>query len=343
MSIDIFATRTMLAAIAQMTPARTFLLSTFFPGFKQFASKHVDIDIIKGKRRLAPFVSPVVEGKVMDKRGYTTRSYTPPYIKPKFASGAQEILNRAAGEIVYVSGQSAAERAASKLGEELAELDETITRREEWMAAQALINGSVNVVGDGINDVIDFGRAADHAVTLTGNALWTDALGDPLKNLREWRRKIIQDSGVSPDTAVFGAGVIDAFLASGKLDTALDNRRVDLGAIDPQLLPDGVTYYGYIKDVGLDIYGYDEWYLDDAGDEQPMMPVNKVLIGSSRSRNAKLYGMIQDLDAGADYAVPRFPKSWTRKDPSVRFVMLQSAPLVALLQPDSTMCCQVIG
>ncbi len=342
MSIDIFSTRTMLAAIEQIVTARTFLLNTFFPGFQQFESKSVDIDIIKGKRRLAPFVSPVVAGKVMDKRGMTTRSYTPPYVKPKFATGAQEILNRAPGEIVYVGGQSALERASTKLGEELAELDDTITRREEWMAAQSLVSGSVNVVGDGINDVINFGRAADHTVTLTGAALWTDAAGTPLKNLRTWRRKIIQDSGVSPDVAVFGASAIDAFLTNAEVVAALDTRRVDLGMIDPQLLPEGVTYYGYIKDVGLDIYGYDEWYVDDAGAEQPMMPVDKVVIGSSKSRNAKLYGMIQDLDAGAGFAVPRFPKSWTKKDPSVRFVMLQSAPLVALLQPDSTMCIKVV-
>lgn len=341
MSIDIFSTRTMLAAIEQIVTARTFLLKTFFPGFQQFESKSVDIDIIKGKRRLAPFVSPVLAGKVMDKRGMTTRSYTPPYIKPKFATGAQEILNRAPGEIVYVGGQSAAQRAATKLGEELAELDETITRREEWMAAQALATGKVNVVGDGINDVIDFSRAADHTVTLTGTALWTDAQGDPLKNLRAWRRKIIQDSGVAPDTVVLGADAIEAFINNAKVKDALDTRRVDLGQIDPQILPDGVTYYGYIKEVGLDLYGYDEWYIDDAGDEQPMLPKDKIIIGSSRSRNAKLYGMIQDLAAGAGFAVPRFPKSWVKEDPSVRFVMLQSAPLVALLQPDSTMCCKV--
>ncbi len=342
MSIDIFSTRTMLAAIEQMAPARTFLLDTFFPGFQQFASKHVDIDIIKGKRRLAPFVSPVVAGKTLDKRGMTTRSYTPPYIKPKFATGAQDILNRAPGEIVYVGGQSGGAQAAAKLGEELAELDETITRREEWMGAQALVTGAVNVVGDGINDVIDFGRAADHTVTLTGTALWSDAESDPLKNLRVWRRKIIQDSGVTPDKVVLGATAIDAFLANAKLADALDTRRIDLGMIDPQILPEGVTYYGYIKEVGLDLYGYDEWYLDDSGNEQPMLPADKIIIGSSNSRNAKLYGMIQDLGAGAGFAVPRFPKSWVKEDPSVRFVMLQSAPLVALLQPDSTMCIKVV-
>ncbi|MCK5680451.1 major capsid protein [bacterium] len=340
--MDIFSTRTMLTAIDQLVTARTFLLQTFFPGFQQFASKSVDIDIIKGKRRIAPFVSPVLAGKVIDKRGFTTKTYTPPYVKPKFVTGAQEILNRAPGEIVYVGGQSQQNRAETKLGEEFAELDEMITRREEWMAAQELVTGSVSVVGDGINDVIDFQRSADHTVTLTGTALWTDAASKIIENLRTWRRKIIQDSGVTPNIVVMGSTAVDAFMSNVVLAASLDNRRVDLGKIDPTILPDGVTYYGYIKEVGLDLYGYDEWYLDDAGDEQPMLPADKVIVGSTNSRNAKLYGMIQDLAAGGNFAVPRFPKSWEKEDPSVRFVMLQSAPLVALLQPDSTMCIKVV-
>ncbi len=342
MSIDMFSTRTMLPAIERNDAAKTFLLKTFFPGFRQFASKSVDIDIIKGKRRLAPFVSPIVEGKIIDHRGFTTKTYTPPYVKPKMVTAADGILNRAPGRTVYVGGQSAASRAQATLGAELKELDETITRREEWMAAQALATGTIIVTGDGINDSINFGRAADHTVALTGTALWTDAGSEVLKNLRNWRRKIIQDSGVTPDTVVMGTDVIDAFMSNTKLIASLDTRRVDLGKIDPQILPEGVTYYGYIKEVGLDLYGYDEWYLDDSSVEQPLISADKLIIGSSRSKNAKLYGMILDLDAGGEFAVPRFPKSWTVKDPSVRFVMIQSAPLIALLQPDSTMCCKVV-
>ena len=99
----------------------------------------------------------------------------------------------------------------------------------------------------------------------------------------------------------------------------------------------GSNYESYFE-----LEGYDEWYLDDNGDEQPMMPVDKILLGSTRTRNARLYGAIQDLDAGADFAVSRYPKSWTEKDPSMRFVMLQSAPLVALLQPDAFMSIKAV-
>ena len=62
--MDIFDTRTMLEAVEQMPSARRFLLNTFFNGGNPvtFATKTVDIDIIKGKRKMAPFVHPRLPG-----------------------------------------------------------------------------------------------------------------------------------------------------------------------------------------------------------------------------------------------------------------------------------------
>ena len=134
-----------------------------------------------------------------------------------------------------------------------------------------------------------------------------------MTDFRHWRRRVIQDSGISPDTVVMGSEAIDAYLNHPKVQGVLDNRRIDMGQIDPRALPDGVTYYGHIKEGGLDVYGYDEWYLDENGDEQPMVPPKKLLLGSTNARTARHYGMIQDMDAEANFAVSRYPKSWTEK------------------------------
>ena len=64
-----------------------------------------------------------------------------------------------------------------------------------------------------------------------------------------------------------------------------------------------------------------------------MIPLNKVWIGSTNAKNTRLYGAIKDLKALA--AMPRFAKSWEEEDPSARYLMMQSAPLVALNQPDA--------
>lgn len=347
MSISLFETRTMLQIIAQLKRPKTFLLDTFFPGFRQFDTTNVDIDIYKGKRRLAPFVAPVMEGKVVEKLGYTTNSYKPPYVKPKMQTTAQEILNRQPGQVVY-GIQSMAERAAVELGRNLGDLLDQHTRREEWMAAQALNGGVISVVGDGVNDTIDFQMAAGHKVTLLGADLWTANTSDPIADLSTWARLCSQDSGIVPNVVVMGSSVANAFLIRLRDPNynghgELSSIKITLGQINPQLLPNGVTYLGTLTapSLNVDLYTYDEWYVADAdGLEYPMVPVDKLFMGSTNAQNSKLYGAIQDMDlieelGGSIIAMPRVPKSWVTKDPGVRWLMTQSAPLVALNQPDA--------
>lgn len=347
MSISLFETRTMLQVISQLKRPKTFLLETFFPGTRTFDTTNVDIDIYKGKRRLAPFVSPVMEGKVVEKLGYSTNSYKPPYVKPKMQTTAQEILNRQAGQVVY-GNQSFAERAAAELGRNLGDLLDQITRREEWMAAQALNGGVITVTGDGVNDTIDFQMAAGHKITLTGADKWSVNTSDPVGDLTTWSRLCAQDSGIVPNTAVLGSSVAAALinrLRDPNYNTAgqLSNIKLTLGQINPQLLPNGATFIGTLTgpSLNLDLYSYDEWYVDDSDQtEKPMVPVDKLFIGSTAAQNTRLYGAIQDMNAvesmgAAMIAVPRYPKSWVTEDPGVRWLMVQSAPLMALNQPDA--------
>lgn len=341
--IDLFETRTMLRALEQMKSAKTFLLDTFFRATETSVTKHVDIDIMKGKRKLAPFVSPRSQGKVMDRLGFATRTYTPPYVKPKMVTTAQDFLTRSMGEHIYASADNAATRAAKQVGKDLAYLEEIITRREEWMAAQLLQTGKVVVQGDGVDDEIDFGMDATHIITLTGNDLWSDQTNStPIEDLRAWRRLILKDSGMNSTDVVMGTDALDAFLDHPDVQSKLDTRRIDLGQIDPRQVPSGAIYYGRIKDVALDLWVYDEWYYDeDTTQDKTLIDTKKIIMGSTQARTARHYGAIQDLDATA--SVPRFPKSWTEKDPSVRFIMVQSAPLVSLHQVDAFICAAVLS
>lgn len=336
--ISIFVTRTMLQALEMMFIPKTFLLDMFFKDTEQSTTKYVDIDIIKGKRRLAPFVSPLSQGKVVDRTGYTTKTFEPPYIKQKTPFTGADILKKQPGEIIYQGNSSPADRAAVQLGKDLLELVNMIIRREEWMASQALTTGKINVVGDGVNAVIDFLMAADHIVTLAGAALWSVDTGDPISNLRTWRQKCSQDSGLVPDVAVLGTDVIKSFLKNANVQKLMDKTKIAIGQINPQQLPSGATYYGYIE--GLDIYGYDEWYLDTDDTLKPMVPVDKVIMGSTKARSARHYGAIQDLKATA--AVPYFPKSWEEEDPSIRWIMVQSAPLVCPHQIDAFLVAKAV-
>lgn len=348
--LDLFETRTMLESLEQMKPPRTFLLDTFFSTVNVSTTKHIDIDIIKGKRRMAPFVNPRLQGKVVEKRGRISRTYTPPYVKPKMVTTADDILEREPGKHIYEGNMSPAQMAAVEVGKNLVELDELITRREEWMAAQVLTTGKVVVVGEGVEDEIDFLMEPSHLPALLGTAKWTDHTNArPLQNLKTWKRLVAKDSGINPTEALMGLDALDNFLqceevigTTGGGKNLFDMRRINIGQIDPRILPNGVIYYGYLTELGLDIWTYEDWFVDeyDNDKEKPMMPANKVVLGSPNAYTRRQYGAIQDLKATA--AVRRFPKSWEEEDPSARMIMLQSAPLPCMHQVDAFLCAEVL-
>ncbi|KHF27314.1 Phage major capsid protein E [Anoxybacillus sp. BCO1] len=95
-----------------------------------------------------------------------------------------------------------------------------------------------------------------------------------------------------------------------------------------------MTYIGRIAELGLNIYSYDEWYIDDDGTEKPMVPEKTVTIASSRARFDMLYGAYIDMEMGT-MDLPRIPRSWVEKDPSTRWVQLISRPLPVPQHVDS--------
>lgn len=280
----------------------------------------------------------------MARTGFSTQTLKPGYIKPKRPTTAGDLLTRLPGQIVYAGNQTIEQRAQIKLGQDLMELMDTIDRREEWMAAQALDLGSITMTIKGETSdqtvLVDFQMSATHKITLTSTDLWGDAASDPLAKLASIASLIRKDSGISPDTLVLGADAAAAFCANTKVQKYLDLRSVDVGEIKPAELPQGVTYIGRTRYPGLfvDVYSYEEWYEDEStGTLTPMVPVKKAWLGSTRSANTTQYAVIQDIEAidGGMAAVSRFPKSWVTKDPAVRWLMVQAAPLTTMKQPDA--------
>ena len=349
MTISIFETRVMLRAMEEMKLASTFLRDTFFKNTTKSESEYVDIDIYKGKRKISVYVSPYSQGKVRTRDGYETKTYKPPYIKEKRTTTAADLLKRSIGENIY-SSTPPSQKASEQLAKDLLEMDTCITRAEELQAAQALFQGKVILQkqkddGSFMNEEINYSPSDTHKITLTGNDLWSDRNNsDPLVKLRSLRRMLIQDSGVNPDILIMSSDVIDAFLTHPviKGTGGLSPIKVQLGQISPQLLPNGVTYWGFLQDIACDIYSYDEWYLDPVDNtEKAMVPAKKIFMGSTKARMDKLYGCIKDLSAL--YPVDRFPKSWEEEDPSARFLLMQSAPLLVPTQIDSFLTAQVLA
>lgn len=331
MAISMFATRSMMAAIALMPPKRTFLRETFFATVVEFETSKVDVDIYKGNQKMAPFVSPIIGGKTMTREGFKTSTFEPALIAPDTITTAGDILTRSPGENIY-NPKSAEDRAAEMLMKDMADLDSMITTREEWMAAQALFTGAVTCTGEGVSVSVDFGMSSSHKITLGAGSKWTDSGVKPLDNIKTWRDLIIKDSFINPDICILGATALSAFLNNDDVLKKLDTRYVELGTIKPEQLPNGVTYIGSDRLSGVDYYSYIGFYVDPAdGLQKPFVPDNKVLLGSRQARTSMLYGAValidQDTEAFNVVASARVPDSWIQKKPAARFVQISSRPL----------------
>jgi len=372
MPIDIYDPRSMAQALLQMKPPRTFLRQLMIRRDELYNNEQVDVDVKTGARRLAPFVNPNKgPGKVMDRIGFSTRTYTAPMISPKRPLSVTDLQKRLPGENVY-SPQGPDERAALLLGQDLAEIDEDITRREEWMCAQAAFTSGIHVLGDDVDETITFPRDATLVDTapastaanglgtddptstkLTTARVWTASTADIPVQIRQMRRQFQKLTGLSPDYMVMGEAAADALITAPSLvglTGLLNTRRMDLGLISPQLMEGGATYYGQFAGTGIDLWGYDEWYIDPAdGAEKPMVPAKLVLMGSSKSYTVMRYGAVgvsSGLDGQAQLSLiagKRVPESWVTKEPAVRFLKISSRPLVVPVQNDAYLTCQVVA
>lgn len=338
--LEIFETRKLVQTVNSIKPAPSFIIDSFFANRDVNNAEHIDIELYDGKRKLAPFVSPRVAGVLMKSQGKTVSSYKPAYIKFKYATEAEQIVAETSG-VFYADGSTPEQRAADKAVVELEEGINSIDRRIEVMATEALTTGVTTVTGEGVEDVVDFQMPAGNLLTLTGTALWTDAASDPIVAIRNWKRTVAKASGVTPDRMVMGSDAIDAFLANAKVKEYLNIRRIELGSVKPENIGEGVTFWGTIE--GLDLYSYDAYYENDAGTVVDLFPAKKVLLGSTMAKTVLNYGAIKDLKAGGNFVGEFFAKSWEVEDPSARFVLLQSAPLPVPTQVSAFMCNTVVA
>ena len=341
--VDLYTPRTLAEVVKTTPPVRTFLRDRFFTNVKTFPTKRVDIDIVKGNRKMAAFIHPMVGGEIVQAEGYETKSYAPPLINPATISTADQLLERLPGEDMY-SGKTPADRAAEKLIEEYNQLNDMTTRREEWMAAQVLTTGQLKVKGKGVDEVIDFGLT--NKITLASTKKWGASAADIWGNLKDWKQQVSRNGFANANMVIMGKAAADAFMADATVAKLLDNRRIEIGAIKPEEMEGGLTYYGHLNLPGVDIYGYDEVYLDDeTGETKPLIPDNVVLMIPSAASFMRAYGLCTYLDdAGAWHRAEtdRLLRTYVEHRPDRRFIELQTHPLLIPDKIDSWFAATVL-
>lgn len=322
-------TRETMDAIDQTPPVRGFFQKTFFPDEQTHVTEKVEFDVRKGKRIMAPFVSPRIGGKVITRQGWKTNQFTTPKIAPERVLTVDDITKRAIGENVY-SRRTPAEREDELLAKDLTDLEESISRRKEWECRQILYEGKIDVQDEenGVDVQIDFGFT--NIYVLGADEQWTLATADPLPLFRRIRKKIIKDTGRAPDMMIFSTDVIEDFITNPNVIKAMDVLNMKNVEIKPRVVDPALTFYGRIAELDMDIYTYDEWFLNDEGEEESMVPPGTVLMGHSDGEGQVEYGLVTQMEDDKkfhSYEGKLVPKVWADEKDEVKKVRLTSRPL----------------
>lgn len=344
MAGELYSLSTLLSVLRVQRTQPLFFLPNFFRQQINFDTEDIVFDkVVSDDRRLAPFVVPNVQGRVLGMEGYKTKSFKPAYVKPKHVVDPNMVIPRQPGEALGTGSLSIDQRRNAVIAELTRRHKVIIDNRNEWMAAQALQHGQVIIAGEDYpSTLVDFGRDPALTITLTGGAEWSSPTSDPMADLRTARVLANQKSGARISTHIFGQNAWDKFVARVNIRDMMDKRyggqETNVTLITDGY--DGVEYVGRIAGLNgagaIDAYVHTGKYIDPVTNAEAFyMNQNGVLGVSPAVEGYRCFGAIKDFDANFQ-PLPLFMKNWRNQDPSVEYLLSQSAPLMLPKQPDAT-------
>lgn len=341
--MNFFETYTLMAIAEEVVPAPSFIKDRYFPtgAGDIFASDKVLTEYRRGDRKLAAFVSRRAGDIPLDRRGYAVHEYQPAYIAPSRLLTLDDLAQRGFGEAIYAVS-TPAERAARLLLEDMQDMDRRISAREEWMAAQVMINNActmqtyVDADTMGEKEYVQFyDSTSEHTYTVAAGNRWDGNSGDIRGDVRNMC-KMLSTRGLPAADLLLGTDAADCLLEDAALRSKLETTSgVLIGQIQEQLSGyEGVVFLGQLNFGGylLNVFSVDESYVDDSNQSQQMFPRSSALV-TAPGCGHMMYGQISQLDFGATdfstYAAARVPKLVVDQDRDIRKLRLAARPLAA--------------
>lgn len=340
--MDIYSTYYLLAAVRELAPEHTFFKNRYFqtnPITDIFGSAKVLSDFAEGNRKRAPFVLPRIGGKSVAREGFGTAELEPMFISISKPLTIDHLLTRGYGEAL-ASNMSPEERARLLQIEDLADLAARIARSEEYLCCRTMLdNGCVmahETDKDGVyeNVGVNFYEGEDNPALYTPAAPWTHStdteVGSWYKDLGNMV-KMLTKRGLPARDIILSSDVGEFLLDDIWVQKMLDNRRVEMGGIAPEMLTDYVTHLGTFTIEGkkLDILISDGTYEED-GEDVPYLEDGSVIV-TAPDCGRGLYGAVTQLEADGEYhtyAGARVPQHIFTMKPPVKETQLTSRPLM---------------
>lgn len=353
-----YETRRLMGVVANLPPPSSFLLNMFFKKeIRPTGARKVMFDVESQNKGIALLCNPIVAGRPVRERGYFTKELEPAYMKPWMNFDPYGVLDRMAGE-APVGELDPAQRQAARLVRGFNDLKTIAIRRYEVMAATALITGKVIISGEGIpTDIeVDFGRKAGFTKALTSGDRWNESGVSPISNIETWVAEYIAETGYAPTRISFDPLAWKSVRNDPLFKESIDvnyKRQTEGASMDYLML--GNAQQGQLMGVlrsgaNIELWVYQQTYLNEAGAATKVVPDNSVIIGSEHPdlTQTMAWGTVIDPELGYQSENLRdpetgarlefAPKHWFQQPPHIgEAIMLQSAGLPALTNPNGTM------
>lgn len=342
MPINIFNTYYMAGMLQETVLPQSFFLSRYFPtntGTDIFNADKVLVEYRDGDRKMAPFVVRRAGDIPIGRTGYEIHEFDAPYIAPSRNLTLDDLQKRGFGEALYAQ-TTPAERARALQLQDLSDLSLRITRREEWMAVQTMINNGCTAVSYIDNDTA--GETWDvfyYDVTGSNPALYTpankwDAASGAFQADVEAMAGDLLDRGLPATDLVIGTTVGQFIQSDEKLAKLLDNRRMEYGQLAPRLTAyPGVAWLGRLNfgGVDLDIYVVRETVVDEKGVTKRLFPATSAMV-TAPDCGHMMYARIDQMEDDREfhsYAMKRVPRFYADVKRDIRELRVASRPLAA--------------
>lgn len=339
-TINILSTHALIRSASQLVRPMTFLRDRYFPTNDTtdiFNTDDVLMEFKDGNKKLAPFVAPRKGGRTILREGYTLERYTPPFVAPKRPLTADELSKRGFGEALF-TGLTPEQRQAALIYQDMQDMDDMIARREEAMAAETLLTNKC-VMKHYADDASKYEEmqiqfySDSNPNTTTLSVKWNAESGVNIIGDLAVIARMITSRGLPVADLICHPGVANVIINDATIEKYLDNRRYELGNVDPKLLPAGAALICVLNVNGryINVITYDETYTSDAGVDTPFI-TDKWAVLTAPNVGRTLYGAVTQVEQedGLFHTREgrRIPKFVSDANGNTRDLYLASRPLL---------------
>lgn len=336
--INIYKTKTMLKAVEQMKPVTSFLRDRYFPVGEMFPTDEVLVEYKDSTgKKMAPVVLPRKGDLSVERTGYSTYKMEPPLIAPSRPLTIDDLNKKRMGEDLF-SDKAPAARQAEVLAQDLADFDEMITLREEFIASECMFkNGyTLKQYADkyGSTEFVPFDLHfydgdANPAVYVPG-IMWNDTTSDKQADLYRMILMLTMNGNAASEV-LLGADAAEELLKDAVIQKQMDLARYNIGEISPVALPQEAARLGRLNIRGrnIDLLTYDGTYADEeTGEVKPLVPAKSICV-TAPGAGRTIYGAVTQMELDGVWHTHmgrRVPRYWA--DKGGRDLTVSSRPIL---------------